>query len=61
ITTIMAVLPLLWLGTGTIKGFAIVLIIGILVSMFSSITVTRILMDSMAGSELFKSKKLVLQ
>jgi preprotein translocase subunit SecD len=57
----MAVLPLLWLGTGTIKGFAIVLIIGILVSMFSSITVTRILMDSMAGSELFKSKKLVLQ
>ncbi|OHA59077.1 MAG: protein-export membrane protein SecD [Candidatus Vogelbacteria bacterium RIFOXYD1_FULL_44_32] len=32
---------LFWLGTSMIKGFALTLIIGILVSMFSAITVTR--------------------
>ena len=61
ITTIIAVLPLLWLGTGTIRGFAIVMVIGILVSMFSAIMVTRVLMDSLAGTQLFKSKKLLMR
>jgi len=61
VTTIMAVLPLLWLGTGTIKGFAVVMVIGICVSMFSAVVVTRVLMDSLAGTNLMKSKKLVLQ
>lgn len=35
---------LLWLGTGTIKGFALTLAIGVLVSLFSAITVTRTLL-----------------
>ncbi|MFH1429384.1 MAG: protein translocase subunit SecD [Candidatus Margulisiibacteriota bacterium] len=61
ITTIIAVLPLLWLGTGTIKGFAVVMVLGILVSMFSAIVVTRVLMEALVGTELIKNKFLVLQ
>jgi len=32
------------LGTGTVKGFAVTLIIGVLVSMFTAVTVTRLFM-----------------
>jgi len=35
---------LMWFGASSVKGFAITLAIGILVSMFSAITVTRILL-----------------
>ncbi|MBI60649.1 protein translocase subunit SecD [bacterium] len=41
ITTLIAAVVLFWLGTGTIKGFAITLSIGILISMFSAITITQ--------------------
>mgnify|MGYP001610076130 FL=1 len=36
---------LYWFGTGMIKGFALTLAVGILVSLFSAITVTRNLLD----------------
>jgi preprotein translocase subunit SecD len=35
---------LYWQGTTVVKGFALVLIIGVLVSMFSAVTVTRTLL-----------------
>ncbi|MEK9200979.1 MAG: protein translocase subunit SecD [Patescibacteria group bacterium] len=35
---------LFWFGTGAVRGFALTLIIGILVSLFTSITVTRTLL-----------------
>lgn len=35
---------LFWLGTGQVRGFALALSVGILVSMFSAITVTRTLL-----------------
>ena len=38
------------LGTGTVKGFAITLLIGVLVSMFTAVTVTRLLMKLMIRS-----------
>ncbi|SEQ12521.1 preprotein translocase subunit SecD [Ectothiorhodospira magna] len=41
ITTLIAALVLFMFGTGPIKGFAITLSIGILVSMFTAIVVTR--------------------
>ena len=44
ITTLIAAIVLFWLGTGTIKGFAITLSIGIIVSMFSAITITQALL-----------------
>lgn len=45
ITTLIACAVLLWLGTGPIKGFAQTLILSIVVSMFSALIVTRILLN----------------
>ncbi len=45
ITTLIAALVLLKFGTGPIKGFAVVLSIGILASLFTAIFVTRIFFD----------------
>ncbi|MCI5714537.1 MAG: protein translocase subunit SecD [Firmicutes bacterium] len=41
ITTIIAALVLAWLGTGSIRGFAYTLLISMLVSMFTTLVVTR--------------------
>ena len=41
---IISAIILFWFGTSLIKGFALVLMIGILVSMFSAITLTRTLL-----------------
>jgi len=41
ITTLIAALVLFFLGTGTVKGFAVTLALGVLVSMFTAITITR--------------------
>ena len=43
ITTIIAAIVLLIFGTGSIKGFGLTLLIGIILSMFSSLLVTRTL------------------
>jgi preprotein translocase subunit SecD len=43
-SSLITCLILMWFGTSVIKGFAVTLSIGILVSMFSAITVTRILL-----------------
>ncbi|MCL2198463.1 MAG: protein translocase subunit SecD [Defluviitaleaceae bacterium] len=43
VTTLIAGFVLFWLGTGPIMGFAQMLIIGILVSMFTCLVVTRII------------------
>lgn len=59
ITTIITGLVLFLLGTGTIKGFAVTLCIGILVSMFSAIFVSRVLMELIVDLRLVKSGKLV--
>ncbi|MFH1225805.1 MAG: protein translocase subunit SecD [bacterium] len=42
ITTLISCLILIWFSTSIIKGFAVTLGIGVLASMFSAITVTRI-------------------
>jgi preprotein translocase subunit SecD len=44
-TTLIAALFLFGFGTGPVKGFAVTLSIGILVSMFTAIFVTRIVFD----------------
>jgi preprotein translocase subunit SecD len=41
ITTLIAGVFLFWLGSGPVRGFAVVLCIGILTSMFSAVTVSR--------------------
>ncbi|MNM29800.1 preprotein translocase subunit SecD [compost metagenome] len=45
ITTIIAALVLYFFGTGAVKGFATTLLIGIVISMFTAIVVTRTLMN----------------
>lgn len=44
VTTLIACLALFWLGAGLVKGFALTLGIGVLVSMFTAITCSRTLM-----------------
>jgi protein-export membrane protein SecD len=43
VTTLIAVLVLFWLGSGPVRGFAVTLTIGILASMFTAVTVTRMM------------------
>ncbi|ABP66796.1 protein-export membrane protein SecD [Caldicellulosiruptor saccharolyticus DSM 8903] len=57
ITTIIAGLVLLFLGTGPIKGFAWTLTIGIVVSFFTAITVTRFLLVSIINTGFFKDMR----
>ncbi|MCD8024457.1 MAG: protein translocase subunit SecD [Candidatus Gastranaerophilales bacterium] len=49
-STIITCLILYLLGTGTVKGFALTLAIGVLVSMFSAITITKNLMHLVFGT-----------
>jgi protein-export membrane protein SecD len=43
VTTLIAVLVLFWLGSGPVQGFAVTLTVGIIASMFTAVTVTRIM------------------
>ncbi|NFE73261.1 protein translocase subunit SecF [Clostridium botulinum] len=45
VTTILAGLILYFLGSGTVKGFAVTLMIGIVVSLFTSLVVTKLLVN----------------
>lgn len=47
VTTLIAAGVLLWLGTGTIVGFGMTLGLGILISMFTALTVTHFLLNRM--------------
>ncbi len=49
VTTLIAGLALFMFGTGPIKGFAVVHVLGILTSMFSAILVSRALVNIMYG------------
>lgn len=52
VTTLLAGVVLFALGSGPIRGFAVTLTIGVLVSMFSAITVTRTFVDAAATTGL---------
>jgi preprotein translocase subunit SecD len=49
LTTLIAALVLLRFGTGPIRGFAVVLSLGIVVSFFTAIFVTKIIFDYFVG------------
>ena len=46
VTTLIVALILFGLGSGSIRGFAVTLIIGLLASLFTSVTFTRLIVDS---------------
>ena len=58
VTTLFAAVVLFFLGTGSVKGFAITLGLGILLSMFTAITVTRYMLRMMMAANVFKSGKI---
>ena len=55
ITTLMACLVLFYLGTGPVKGFAITLALGVLLSMFSAVTVSRFLLKFLINADITKN------
>ena len=52
VTTMIAAVVLYFFGTGTIKGFALTLGLGIIVSMFTALTVTHFLLNRMVDFKL---------
>jgi len=61
ISTIITALILMILGTGFIKGFALTLMIGILISMFTAIVVTRMILNFILIEKLEKYKFLFVR
>jgi preprotein translocase subunit SecD len=55
VTTLIAAATLFWLGTGTIKGFAVTLSVGIVASMFTSLTITHMMMDMSVDGKILNS------
>ncbi|MDD5382395.1 MAG: protein translocase subunit SecD [Candidatus Margulisbacteria bacterium] len=51
VTTIIGAATLFFIGTGTIKGFAVTLSVGILVSMFTALVITRMLLEMMVDGK----------
>ncbi len=58
ITTLITGAALFWFSTGMIKGFAITLTVGVLISMFSAIVITRTLLKIIAVPRIEKYPKL---
>lgn len=56
ITTLIAAAVLYFMGTGTVKGFALTLGIGVVLSMFTAVTVTHFLLNRMADFRISNPK-----
>ncbi|MGM0602355.1 MAG: protein translocase subunit SecD [Bacillota bacterium] len=57
VTTIMTALILAYFTSGTVRGFAVTLGIGVLVSMFTAFFVSRNIIDLFTGSKLMQENK----
>ena len=58
-STIITSLILIWLGTGFVKGFAVILVIGVLMSMFTAIVLVKAVLRFVIGEWLEKRKWLI--
>lgn len=56
LTTLLVCAILYIFGTSIVKGFATMLAIGVILSMFTAITITRTLLKSLIGSKLSRNK-----
>ena len=54
VTTLIVAIVLFALGSGTVKGFAITLIVGLLSSMLTSIVFTRAIVNWVYGGKIVK-------
>ena len=57
LTTLIAAIVLYYFGSGTIKGFALTLSIGIVASMFTAITFTRLMLRWMSETDLLQDPR----
>lgn len=57
VTTIIAAVTLFFVGTGTIKGFAVTLTVGILASMFTALTLTHLMMNMLVDAKIVTDPK----
>ena len=58
VTTLLAAAVLFFLGAGPIKGFAITLGLGIILSMFTAVTVTKFMLKMLMNSNVIKNGKI---
>ena len=56
VTTLIAAVVLYFMGSGTVKGFAATLTIGIVLSMFTAMFVTRVIVNSMMQAGIHNPK-----
>lgn len=59
-STILTSMILIWMGTGFIKGFAVILVLGVLLSMFTAIVIVRIILQFVVGDWLAKRMWLLI-
>ena len=57
VTTLIATFVLMLLGTGTIRGFAVTLAIGIIISLFTAITFTRFILRNLVQGGVIKTPR----
>lgn len=60
VTTLLAAFVLWLFGTGSLKGFAVTLIVGVLASMFTAIFVSRVILEAVITTRLGSYAKLYL-
>ena len=59
VTTLLTAIILFWQGSGPIRGFAVTLSAGILVSMFIVLVITRLFFNTLADGGMLKSLKMM--
>ncbi len=59
VTTLLVAVILFWQGSGPIRGFAVTLSAGILVSMFIVLVITRLFFNTLADHKMIKSLKML--
>ena len=59
VTTLISSIILIFMGTGSIKGFGVALTIGVAASLFTALVVTRLIFDFMLEKGLLKTMKMM--
>ncbi len=59
LTTLISSVILIYMGTGPVKGFGVTLSIGVAISMFTALVVTRLIFDFLLAKNLIKNLKML--
>ncbi|MCI0553884.1 MAG: protein translocase subunit SecD, partial [Anaerolineae bacterium] len=59
-STMLTCVILMWLGTGFVKGFALILFVGVAFSMFTAIVLTRTMLEFLAGNWLDRNLWMII-